>query len=185
MPKFKELLFDFLYFIRNPNRPVYPDINSKQKLINVCLYFLSIHFAVSGIILWYPVAIAEKIGLFNPLSSASKDIDVLLTILSAIIIAPLIEEAVFRFPLGHYRNESHFRWSYYGTSAFFGLIHIFTYDIDSTHLPYAPFITMTQIFSGFMFGYIRVIYGFWYGVLLHALFNALGIIWQYTIGFSL
>jgi len=43
---------------------------------------------------------------------------------------------------------------------------------------------MTQTFGGLMLGYIRIIYGFWYGVLLHSLFNILGVIWQFTIGFD-
>ena len=59
------------------------------------------------------------------------------------------------------------------------------YEIDSTHLPYIPFITMTQIFSGFMLGYIRIVYGFLYGIVLHALFNTLAVIWEYTVGFGL
>ena len=185
MFKLKKLFSSFLYFVKNPSKPVYPNIDSKQKLIDVCFYFLFINFIVSGIILWYPVAIAEKIGLFNTLANKNQDVGIVLTIVSAVMIAPLIEEIIFRFPLGHYRNELHFRWLYYTVSVSFGLIHIFTYNIDSTHLPYIPFITMTQTFSGFMLGYIRVIYGFWYGVLLHALFNVLGVIWEYTIGFDL
>lgn len=185
MLKFQKIIVSFFHFVRNPNAPVYPTISPKQKLIDVCFYFLFVQFIVGGIILWYPVAFAEKIGLFNTLASKKQDEDVLLTVVSAIIIAPLIEEWLFRFPLGENRNKPYFKWLYYGVSIVFGLVHIFIYNIDSTHLPYIPFITMTQTFSGFLFGYIRIVYGFGYGILLHSLFNTLGVIWEYTIGFSL
>ena len=185
MSKLKFLLQDFISFVKNPSNPIYPNIDSKQKIRDICLYFLFIHFIVSGIILWYPVMIAEKIGLFNKLAEKNQNEDIFLTTLSAIVIAPIIEEWLFRFPLGENRNKPYFRWLYYGLSILFGFVHIFTYNIDSTHLPYIPFITLTQTFGGFLFGYIRIIYGFWYGVLLHALFNTLGVIWEYTIGFGL
>jgi len=185
MLKFKRLLLAFFQFVKNPCNPIYPNSDSRHKLRDVCLYFLLIHFIISGIILWYPVALAEKIGLFNTLTSKKQGEDILLTVISAIIIAPLIEEWLFRFPLGENRNKPYFKWLYYGLSMLFGLVHIFIYNIDSTHIPYIPFITMTQTFSGFLFGYIRIVYGFGYGILLHSLFNTLGVIWEYTIGFSL
>ena len=185
MFKIKEFLFSFFHFVRYPNNSIYPTISSNQKLIDICCYFLFIEFIIGGIILWYPVALAEKIGLFGPLMEKNENENILSIALSAIVIAPIVEEGLFRYPLGEIRNKSYFKWVYYSFSILFGLLHIFTYNIDSTHLPYIPFITLTQTFSGFLFGYVRVIYGFWYGVLLHSLINVLGVIWEYTIGFSL
>lgn len=185
MARFKELFFSFAHFVRNPNIPNYPTTPYNQKLIDVFLYFLLIQFIFGGIILWYPVAIAEKIGLFNSLASNKPPVGVILTIFSGVVLAPLIEEGLFRFPLGLYRKDPYFRWWYYTVSILFGFIHIFNYPVDRTHLFYIPFITMTQTFGGFLFGYIRIIYGIWYAVLLHSLFNILGFIWEYTIGFSL
>ena len=109
MSKFQKFIISFFHFIRNPNAPVYPIVSPKQKLIDVCFYFLIIQFIVSGIILWYPVAIAEKIGIFSALASKKQGEDILLTLVSAIIIAPLIEEWLFRFPLGEIRNKLYFR----------------------------------------------------------------------------
>ena len=178
-------LINFFSFVANPNNPQYPKISQKEKIKNIFFYFFPIQFIICGIVLWYPVAIAEKLQLFNKLNSTADEEDIFLTIISAVIIAPLIEEWLFRYPLGINRRKYYFKWLYYSLSVLFGLIHIFTYDFDHTHLPYIPFITMTQIVSGFIFGYIRIVYGFLYGILLHSLFNILGVIWHYTIGFSL
>ena len=182
---FKTLFLLFIGFIANPNTVKYPSINIHQKLINVVFYYLPISFLIGVILLWYPVAIAEKLGIFNPLIDSSGERAIFTTILSAIVIAPLIEEGIFRLSLGYYRDEKYFGILYYASSVLFGLVHIFTYKFDSTHHLYIPFITMTQIFSGFMFGYIRMVYGFWYGVLLHSVYNIFGVIWLYFIGFSI
>lgn len=177
-------LLYFFNFVKNPNNPFYPKISHKEKILNICCYYLPLQFIICSILLWYPVAIAEKLKLFNKLNSSIEQ-DVLTTVISAVIIAPLIEEWLFRYPLGINRRKHYFKWLYYSLSVLFGLIHIFNYDFDNTHLPYVPFITMTQIFSGFLFGYIRIVYGFLHGILLHSLFNVIGVIWHYTIGFSL
>lgn len=174
----------FFSFVKNPYNPIYPKISKKEKIFIICCYYLPLQFIICGIILWYPVAFAEKLKLFNKLNSSIEQ-DVLTTVISAVIVAPLIEEWLFRYPLGINRKKHYFKWLYYFLSVFFGLIHIFNYDIDHSHLPYIPLITMTQIFSGFLFGYIRIVYGFLYGILLHSLFNILGVIWHYTFGFSL
>lgn len=57
----------------------------------------------------------------------------------------------------------------------FGLIHIITYEADTTHCQFMWLITLSQIFGGLILGYVRVIYGFWYAVLLHALSNAVAV----------
>ncbi|WP_409012632.1 type II CAAX prenyl endopeptidase Rce1 family protein [Dyadobacter sp. 3J3] len=66
-----------------------------------------------------------------------------------------------------------FKWLYYISALLFGFIHIFNYQFNDTHYLFIPFITTGQLFGGLMLGYIRIIYGFWYDVLLHALFNSL------------
>lgn len=182
---FKFLMLHFIGFINNPNDPDYVDISKDQKLLNVSFYYLIIQFVVSAFILWYPVEIAEKLGFYNRLEEIDYKTGVATIVISAVILAPLIEEGIFRLSLGYYREKSYFKWLYYLSALIFGWIHFFNYQFDNSHYLFIPFITMTQTFGGLMLGYIRIIYGFWYGVLLHSLFNILGVIWQFTIGFDL
>ena len=182
---FKYLIGNFIRFLVNPNFHNYQNISTKQKLVNVGIYYLFFQFIVLGLLLWYPVEIAEKLGIYNELTSNESDFGVYYNIFTAIVLAPVIEEFIFRISLGYYRNSGYFKWLYYGSSIIFGWIHIINYHFDCSHYIYIPFITLTQTFSGFMFGYIRILYGFWYGVLLHTLFNTLGVIWFYTFGFDL
>jgi uncharacterized protein len=170
---FRFLFLHFIGFLRHPNSQYYPSISKRQKLWNVCFYYLLISFVVSTVILRYPVEIAERVGLFEELKVREMKMNELVKMASIIILAPLIEEGVFRLWLGGYRNKNYFPWLYYSSAMIFGCIHIFNYQFSASHYLYVPFITMTQIFAGLMLGYIRIIYGFWYGVLLHASYNGL------------
>jgi membrane protease YdiL (CAAX protease family) len=177
------LLCDFLDFVKQPLEPNYPDVSTIQKLINVCVYILCIDFIIN-MLLWYGVVEAvEKTGwFFHPLIEKRKGITTL-SIVSAVVLAPVIEELIFRLFLVNYKTEFYFRWVYYFSAIIFGLIHIITYEADSTHYRFMWLITLPQIFSGFLLGYVRIIYGFWYAVLLHGLANALALIWEYFVGF--
>ncbi len=177
------LILDFWSFVKHPLKPNYPNISTKEKIINVTVYFLLIDFVIN-FLLWYGVVVpAEKSGLiFYPLIETRQGITIK-TIVSAIILAPAIEELIFRLFLINYKTESYFRWVYYFSAIIFGLLHITTYEIHNTHYWFIWLITLPQIFAGFLFGYIRIIYGFWYGVLLHSLGNAMFLIWEYFVGF--
>jgi len=179
----KSLFSDFLNFIKYPGKPHYPDISVLQKLLNVGVCFVLIGFVIN-FLLWYGVVVpAEKTGWFyNPLIETRRGISTK-TIISAVLIAPVIEELIFRLFLVNYKTESYFRWVYYLSALVFGLIHIITYEADSTHYWFIWLITLPQIFAGFLLGYIRIVYGFWYGVLLHSLSNALVLVWEHFVGF--
>lgn len=177
------LFLDFWDFIKDPNSPHYPDISTFGKVVNVAFYFLLIDFVIN-FLLWYGVVVPiEKTGwFFNPLIE-SRDEITSLTLVSVIVLAPLIEELIFRLFLGNYKTESYFKWIYYLSALVFGLIHISTYEADSTHYRFMWLITLPQISAGFLLGYIRIIYGFWYGVLLHSLSNLIALIWMFLVGF--
>jgi membrane protease YdiL (CAAX protease family) len=179
---FKFLIKHFIAFFKDPAHPNYVNLSTRQKLRDIGFYYLTIQFIICAIILWYPVEIAEKLGLYNKLEEIDVKIDISFMILLAVILAPLIEEGIFRLFLGRFRNKPYFNWVYYISSLLFGWIHFFNYQFDQSHYFFLPFITMTQTFGGFMLGYIRIMYGFWYGVLLHSLFNCLGVIFEYVVG---
>ncbi|MCF0054153.1 CPBP family intramembrane glutamic endopeptidase [Dyadobacter sp. CY356] len=178
------LFLNFVSFVRNPNYPDYLTITDKKKLIDVGLYIAVFAFIASELS-WYLVKFAEKLKWYNPLIEIDNGQRVLILVVSAVAIAPFIEEAMFRFPLGLVRGKSCFKWVYYLSAVLFGWAHIFTYAFDSSHYFFVPLITLPQTFAGFILGYVRMIYGFWYGVLLHAVYNALCLFWIYIIDFNL
>jgi hypothetical protein len=176
---FRFLIQNFISFAKNPNNPKYVNLSTYQRLLHVCFYYLPIKFIISIFILGL-VEIAERMGFYNPIAMADNKEGIVLTVISVVILGPIVEECVFRLGLGHYRNKSYFKWLYYLSAFVFGAVHIFNYTFDHTHHILILFITGSQTFAGLMYGYIRIIYGFWYGVLLHVLFNSVVAIGEYT-----
>lgn len=68
--------------------------------------------------------------------------------------------------------NNHYRLFFYFSAALFGLLHIFNFTgISHYNLIFTPLLVLPQLFLGLILGYLRVKYGFKYGVLFHALIN--------------
>ncbi len=84
----------------------------------------------------------------------------------AISILYLYHNQCFAFINNHYKQI------FYLSAVLFGLIHIFNFTgITGYNLIFTPLLVLPQIFMGFILAYIRVNYGFKYGVLFHATVN--------------
>ncbi|MFT4030870.1 MAG: CPBP family intramembrane metalloprotease, partial [Siphonobacter sp.] len=112
----------FVRFVKNPDNPEYAVVSTSEKLKEVSVYYLIIAFAGCAC-LWYGVKVMEKLGLIPAILEDNNETDPLLLFLSIIVIAPLIEEFIFRYFLGIYRNIPYFKWIYYVDSILFGSIH--------------------------------------------------------------
>ncbi|TDE12521.1 CPBP family intramembrane glutamic endopeptidase [Dyadobacter psychrotolerans] len=170
----KYLIFRFANFIRNPNNPNYKLMSIRQKLLDVGVYYLFFSFVVCtyfGLI----ILVLEELHVVNELEHVYKNHNLWKRALGAIILAPILEEALFRFPIGRLRMKPWFRWLFYSSALIFGWIHFFNYQLVTSNYMFFPLITLPQTFFGFLLGYIRMLYGFWFAVMLHLLYNALGI----------
>jgi uncharacterized protein len=174
MQNIKFHFFHFLKFVSFNSSLAYFNISKAEKLKNTIVYLLIIDFIIVNI-LWYLVVLAEHYSFFNPLKENNQDYGIPLRYLSACVIAPLLEEGIFRLPLGYCRSHKLFPLYFYFSSILFGVIHFYNYEYDNTHILFLLFITSPQIFSGFFLGYIRIIYGFWYGVFFHGVYNFIGL----------
>jgi membrane protease YdiL (CAAX protease family) len=67
--------------------------------------------------------------------------------------------------------QRHFAWLYYGVTAIFAAAHM-TNFVQGMSWAVLPF-TLPQFVVGLMLGHLRVRYGLWASVLLHALHNSL------------
>lgn len=69
--------------------------------------------------------------------------------------------------------QRHFRVIYYVTAVAFAWVHIFNFELSPLNLLLMPLITLPQLISGFLVGYVRVNYGFIYNLASHGLTNLL------------
>ena len=102
----------------------------------------------------------------------------------AVVLAPVLEEIGFRlilrriFPIKYIFSQKLwdkiFPFLVYASSVIFGFVHLDNYTNDSFWFyVFSPIIISYHLIGGLVTAFIRVKYNFFYGILYHALWNAL------------
>lgn len=106
--------------------------------------------------------------------SSSMDVtqDFFLLIVLGVMVAPLLEELVFRYPLKLVKPR-YLKLAVYFSSIVFGLVHAINYE-NSEPLFYAllPIIVSSQALGGLILAYLRLRDGVLWSMFAHGLFNA-------------
>ena len=159
----------FLAFVKNPNDFDYPSLTPREKVSNTLIYFSRISF-FGGLTLGLIAVLLAEVGLIN-MPENKFDYGYVVFLLGGVIVAPILEECIFRGFLSSIKNKKSFKWFYYISSVLFGLVHVFNYENSEDFIYTFWLVTSAQIFIGLLFGYLRVTYGLWYAILLHAVHN--------------
>ena len=89
----------------------------------------------------------------------------------ACVLAPFIEELLFRGPLLFFKKSPYFKYAYYLSVLLFGIVHVFNFEGGRQIYYLTPLLIAPQLIAGFFLGYIRVKFGLKWSILLHAAFN--------------
>ncbi len=90
---------------------------------------------------------------------------------AAVVLAPIIEETIFRGPLYFFRNSAYFKWVFYLLTIIFGFYHVTHFEITKTVLFFSPLLVAPQLIAGTFFGFIRVRFGLLWSIALHTFYN--------------
>ena len=158
---------DLIAFAKNPRLDPLPShfLELPKKVIPYLLAIdLLLMFPLSGIISLAGIEEMDHavIELLNK---------PLLLFFMAVILAPLFEEAIFRYPIGRLFNNR-FKLIFWLFTIIFAGVHLSNFGAD---IPYylMPLLVLPQFILGIILGYIRVGWGFWYCVFFHALHNGI------------
>ena len=174
-------MWDFVSFLKHP-KDVQTKESFKRKLQTI---FILLGFEMC---VFYFVLIPLDYLIEHFVSTKSK-LDykhdtLLISIISSIILAPVLEEIGFRlvlrriFPIKYIFSQKLwdkiFPFLVYASSVIFGFVHLTNYTNDGFWFyVFSPIIIASQLIGGFIITFIRVKYNFFYGILYHALWNAL------------
>ena len=127
----------------------------------------------------------------EPLVSVKEELDykedtLLMSAISSIILAPVLEEIGFRlilrriFPIKYIFSQKLwdkiFPFLVYASSVIFGFVHLTNYTNDGFWFyVFSPIIITSQLIGGLVTAFIRVKYNLFYGMLYHSLWNILAI----------
>ncbi|PQJ32279.1 hypothetical protein BST92_10235 [Nonlabens arenilitoris] len=166
---------DILDYFKNPDCLKGDNVFNAQKVKLFWTSFWMIMVCnVAFSILIYGI---EGLGLIDTDKHAVMDMvkneSVYFILIAAVVLAPLLEELIFRAPitLFHTVDRSDFRWIFYLFALAFGAVHISNYGVNLTTILLLPIITGPQIVTGLFLGLIRVKVGLLYSMLFHALYN--------------
>ena len=94
----------------------------------------------------------------------------------AVIAAPLIEEAIFRFPIKFFKGKS-FPIAFWLFAIIFGFVHISNFGaLESSDYWKMPLLVMPQLVLGFYLGFVRMQFSWPYAVGIHMLNNCIPMI---------
>lgn len=132
------------------------------------LFSMAIVLFSEGLMQWFEIEVgSHKIEEFISKYSLQE------LFFLMVIMAPILEEVLFRGPLFFFRRSSYFPVVFYLSCIAFGLVHLGNFENASTLLPWAPFLVAPQILMGFFLGFLRVKLGLGYAILMHMGHNGL------------
>jgi membrane protease YdiL (CAAX protease family) len=169
------ILNELIQYLINP--VLEKDVNNSFLYrFKVLIYLLLISFIFSFFISTI-TRMLTLVGVLNDVShitdSLFDDSNGFKIIFSAAILAPLIEELIFRGPLVYFNQPRVFKIVFYTIGVIFAYVHIFNFDITSNVLLFSPLLVAPQFFIGLIFGFIRVRFGLIWSIFLHSIYNGI------------
>jgi len=175
-----ELFKEVFAYLKNPilEKDESTDVNYQFskffKLLGLCLIT---GFAISPIF-----GILEAFDFINlenhAVEEMMKNMSKIQIVFFAVILAPFIEELIFRAPLTLFKKPKQFKIAFYSLAILFGFVHLTNFEITQNILLLSPILVLPQILLGGYLGFIRVKFGLHWSILLHAGYNGI------LIGFS-
>ena len=178
---------DLLAFVKNPRLDPLPTpfLEQPQKIFP---YLIALDF-----LLMIPImGIIGATGIEDTDHELTKMLDnPILLVLFAVVLAPILEELMFRFPIGNWWKvpvrlwgaevtewsivkwcQANFKTLFWVFTIVFAAVH-FTNFAATVPFYFAPILVLPQLVLGVMLGYIRVGWGTRYSMLFHAIHNGI------------
>ncbi len=167
------MLQEIWQFIKNPTYQEDENRDPKHRL-TILLQLLLIALIIS-------ILLGATIGLIkttfsldfggHAIESALEKFSPWFLAFAAVVLAPLLEEFIFRGPMIFFKDKPYFNYIFYGLTLVFGFYHISNFEISRTILFLSPVLVAPQISLGALLGFIRVRFGLRWAIALHAVYN--------------
>ncbi|WP_422080355.1 CPBP family intramembrane glutamic endopeptidase [Ulvibacterium sp.] len=167
------MLHELLVFLKNP---VYRTDENRDfnYRFGIFLRLLGVSLVLSFVLGWAIGAIQVIFDLDFGKHAVDDFIErysFLWVLLGAVVVAPIVEELIFRAPLSLFRKNKRFPLFFYAFTLIFGFYHITNFEMHSTTLLLSPVLVAPQLVAGTILGYIRVRFGLLWAIMLHACYN--------------
>lgn len=145
----------------------------EEALFRLSLKFKPIYLALTSSVFCY--YILTKLVFHSKFSLVDESflMRIVISISLGLFFYPIINIKSFKKSLSKFWTQ-HFRSIYYISCLVFAWMHYSKYELNWTNILLLPILTLPQLMSALIYGYIRVSYGFRYPLLLHMSNNLIG-----------
>lgn len=173
--KMNETFQELLSYLKNPI--LEKDSNQNFKYRFKKFGYLLVLCLLTGILITPLFVIIEELGLVNmeehAMEEMLKKFSKPALFLMAAIVAPVLEELIFRAPITLFKTKTSFRIGFYVFAIIFGLVHLSNFTITKNVILLAPILVLPQILLGGYLGFIRVRFGLGWSIALHGCYNGI------------
>lgn len=169
------MLQELWHFLKNPVYEVDENADFKYRF-GVLLRLLGIALVISVVLGGIMGLVENSMNLDfgkHAVEEALEKFSPWFLAFAAVVLAPVMEELVFRAPLSLFKYKSYFKIIFYVFTLIFGFYHITNFEITTTILALSPLLVAPQISVGALLGFIRVRFGLLWAIGLHAIYNLL------------
>ena len=151
----KVLIDELLRYFKNP---VLEKDENKEILYRLKTFFnLLVLSFITTFSISFINGFLEISGLLetgkHSIEEAMKNLSGMKFFLFAAVVAPIIEECIFRAPITLFKKPTHFKIAFYTLTLMFGYMHIANFEITLTILLFSPLLVAQQIFIGLYLGF--------------------------------
>lgn len=171
----KETFNEIVAYLKYPvlEKDSNTDLNYRLKKF---LHLLIISI-LTGLLASFLIGALDEFDLVNmdnhKMEDMMKNMSNSMIFFMAVILAPLLEEAIFRAPLTAFKKGKQFKIAFYVFALLFGYVHLSNFNITTNILIFSPILVLPQILLGGYLGFIRVRFGLIWSILLHAAYNGI------------
>jgi hypothetical protein len=156
--------------------PVYISLENVQSTLKLNIVITLLKW---GILIGVTVGIINQwvIGLLgielgdHAIDRFLDDYSVIPLFLFAVVLAPLLEEILFRGPLIWFRDNRYFSFIVYTSVVLFAGVHMTNFEMSREVYYIAPLLVAPQLILGMFLSYVRVTLGLGWSICLHAMYN--------------
>ncbi len=162
-------------FVRNPRYQSYSTGPLKYK-IKIFFGLLKWNLGIGISIVFFTFFLTDTLGMDmgeHANDTLFKEHSLFTVFCLMTIIAPIIEELIFRGPLVFFKSSRFFPLAYYISFLAFGAIHLGNFQNFEDAILVAPLLVAPQLIMGVFLGFIRVRLGLSWAVLLHGCHNGI------------
>lgn len=160
-------------FLKNPVYQEDENTNLKYRqkvFVRLLIYALVINIGLGFVIGFLEPVFGLDLGT-HAIDKALEEYSLPFLFFAAVILAPLMEEVIFRGPMLFFRDKTYFKIVFWLLTLLFGFYHITNFEITTTVLLLSPLLVLPQIIVGAILGFVRVRFNLLWAIGLHAIYN--------------